>query len=107
MRPSLIVVQPRRFDLPPCIGQILEPVRVQALIPKASVETLDVAVLYRLAGLDIDQRHPALLGRRDEAPARESRTVVQPKPLRLPPLRYDPIQDPRHPQAGKRGVHLY
>ena len=78
MRPSLVVVQPPRFDLSPRVGQILEPVRVQALIPKASVETLDITVLHRLAGLDVDQRNPALLGPRNKAPAREFRAVVQP-----------------------------
>ena len=84
VRPGLVVVDPPRFDLPPRIGQVLEPVRIQALIPKASVETLDVAVLYRLAGLDVDQRYAALLGPRDEAPAREFRTVVEPKPSGFP-----------------------
>src|ERR1017187_4420558 len=106
MRPSLVVVQPPRFDLPPCIGQILEPVSVQALIPKASVETLDVAVLYRLAGLDIDQRHPGLLDPSNEGTAREYRPLIRPKPVRIPPLRCDPSQDPRHPEAGKRGPPL-
>src|SRR4051794_13768653 len=106
MRPSLVVVQPPRFDLSPRVGQILEPVRVQALIPKASVETLDVTVLYGFAGLDVDQRHSALLGPRNEATAREFRPVVQPESLRLPALRYDPVQYPRHSQAGKRRVDL-
>lgn len=90
MQPSLIVVQPPGFD-PPRIGQILKLVRVPALIPKASVETIEVTVLHWLAGLDVDQRHPALPGPRDEAAAREFRAVVQAKPIRLRALRYDPI----------------
>src|SRR5436305_14257930 len=106
MRPSLVVVQPPRFDLSPRVGQILEPIRVQALIPKPSVETLDVTVLYWLAGLDVDQRHSALLGPRNETPAREFRPVVQPQPLRLPAPRYDPVQSPRHPHPATRCVHL-
>src|SRR3954453_5503073 len=106
MRPSFVVVQPPRFDLSPRIGQVLEPVRVQALIPKASVEAFDVTVLDGLTGLDIDQRYTALLGPCNEASAREFWAVVQPKPVRLPALGDDPIQPPRHPQTRKRGIHL-
>jgi hypothetical protein len=55
--PSLVVVEPPRFDSPPRIGQVLEPVRIQALIPKASVEAFYVTVLHWFAGLDVDQRY--------------------------------------------------
>ena len=48
MRPSCIVLFPPGLDLEPCIGEREEPVLVQALISELAVETLDVAVLYRV-----------------------------------------------------------
>ena len=48
------------FDLSPCIGQIHKPVRIQAFVPESAVEALDMTVLHRLAGLNVDHRDAPL-----------------------------------------------
>ena len=45
---------PSRY-LPPCVEQVPEPARVQALVAQLSVEALHASVLRRLARLDVQQ----------------------------------------------------
>jgi hypothetical protein len=52
MRTLLVVLLPPRRDLPPRIEQILKPY-VQAFFSQSSVETFDMRVLRRLAGLNV------------------------------------------------------
>jgi len=53
MRTFFVILLSPRLDLSACVCQIHKPVRVQALIPEASVETFHVPVLHRFAGLDV------------------------------------------------------
>ena len=50
--PDLVVVLPPGGDDRPGLGHGFEPVLVETLVAELAVETLDVAVLHRLAGLD-------------------------------------------------------
>ena len=61
MRPDVVVVVSPGIDGLPGIGQILEPVFVQAIVSERTVETLDKRVLHGFAGLnEVQLRSTAL-----------------------------------------------
>ena len=53
--PVVVVFIAPRFDLPACFPEIAEPVRVQAFIAEAAVETFSECILNRLAWLDVSE----------------------------------------------------
>jgi len=55
VRSMVVVVAPPEVQLPACIGQVEEHLYVQAFVAQSPVEALDVSVLHRAAGLDVDQ----------------------------------------------------
>src|SRR5215472_1202106 len=76
VRALLIVVDPPCFDLAPGIGQILKPVRIQALVAEPAIETLDETVLHWLAGLDVYEPDLTPFRPGHETAAGEFRPVV-------------------------------
>jgi hypothetical protein len=79
MRTVLVVILPPGFDLSSCVTQTGKPVRIQAFIAQSTVEALYVGVLYRLAGLDELQPHPALFAPGCQHPTAKLRAVVRPE----------------------------
>src|SRR5712692_9824540 len=74
---TLFVVVPLPLrDLLPRIGKIAEPVLVQALVTKAPVETLHVAVLHRSSGSDRVPLQALLVGPLIDSTAHELGSVV-------------------------------
>ncbi|SEK72843.1 hypothetical protein SAMN04487787_103282 [Kosakonia sacchari] len=62
MRPTFVIVLPPGINDFPRVGNIAEPVLIQAFIPKATVKTLNKPVLRWLAQLDYAQFHSMLKG---------------------------------------------
>ena len=60
VRALLIVFIPPAGDLAACIPQVPEPTRIQAFVPQAAVKALDMAVLDRLSGLDVNEFDPPI-----------------------------------------------
>ena len=53
MRPDVVVVVSPEGQLSAGISQAVEDLLVQAFVAQAAIEGLDVAVLLRLAGIDV------------------------------------------------------
>ena len=71
VRPTLVVLDPPSFDLRFGFLNGLEPVNIQALVPKRSVERFDEAVIGRLARpIEVD-RHLVVVRPQIEDPAGE------------------------------------
>src|ERR1700722_9267019 len=105
MRSALIVVLAPSLDLAPRVGQVLKPVRVQALVAKAAVEAFDETVLRRLAGLNVDQSDAALFGPREKATAGGIRAVVDTDTSRTrPTARNHLIQHACHPRSRQTTI---
>ena len=96
MRPFAVIFHPPTLDLPLRVGQVHEPTRIQALVPKPPVEALYVAILHRLARLDMNHRDALLFAPRQEVPAGELRPVVAAHRFRLAALGNDPLQHARY-----------
>ena len=76
MRTLSVVFLSPGFNLVSGIGQIHEPVRVQAFIPESSVEAFHVTVLHRPAGLNVHQCDALSSHQPEDVPAGELRPVV-------------------------------
>ena len=99
MRPILIVLLFPNLQLCPRIRQILEPVHVQALLPQAPVERLNVGIIRRLARPRELQGN--LVGIRpeiDNPSDRQLRRAESPSDLRLTALRRRQDADQYHDQ---------
>lgn len=84
MGPDRVVVLAPRLHDGLSLGDAVEPVLVQALVPERPVETFDVGVLHRLAGLDEMQAHAALIGPGVQGLPGELRPIVHHDRLRRP-----------------------
>ena len=62
MRPDVVVVVAPQGQLSAGIGQAVEDLLVQAFVAQAAIEGLDVAVLLRLAGIDVMPFDAVLVG---------------------------------------------
>ena len=76
MRSFGVVFDPPGLDDPTGLRQRHEPVLVEALVAKLSVEAFDVSILNRLAGTDKTQTDALLVRLSVEHLAFELRTVV-------------------------------
>lgn len=93
MRSTFVVVAPPAFDLRCRLLDRLEPMDVQAFVPKRSVERLDEAVSRRhprAAEVDLD---PVMIRPEIQHPSRDLAAVVDEVPLRGPMLRHEAIAD--------------
>src|SRR5215467_6619118 len=61
MRTLSVVITSPRFNRGPRLSQAQEPVCIQALVTKSSVERLDITVLHRLAGINKAKQDFSLL----------------------------------------------
>ena len=95
MRSDLVVVSPPEFDAPSGVGEGCEPVLVEALVPEASLEVVDEAVLVRLARPD-----------EVEGGRRSDRAGVQGLPVELGPVLADEdLGKPAGPGRALQDVH--
>ena len=62
MRPDVVVVVSPSGQLAPGVGQAVEQLLVQELVPQTAVERLDEAVLLRLSGVDVMPGYLVLVG---------------------------------------------
>src|SRR5215471_17495515 len=106
VRPFAVIFHPPTLDLPLRVGQVHEPTRIQALIPKPPVEALYVAILHRLARLDMNHRDALLFAPRQEVPPGELRPVVAAHRFRLAALGNDPLQHARYLLAANPRADL-
>jgi hypothetical protein len=81
----LIVVDPPSLDLLFCVFHRDKPMLLQALLPKPSVETLDVRILNGLSRPDEVQLHPVPVCPFVHGPTGELRPVVRPEMRRNAP----------------------
>ena len=103
--PHLVVVPPPGRNLLARLVQRLEPVLVEALVPEAPVEALDVAVLHGPSWLDQEMPHAMGLRPADEGPAGELRTVVGSDGCRVAPEDRCLVQQPGHVLTADAVVH--
>jgi hypothetical protein len=96
---NLAVVLMPDGDGPARLGQGLEPVLVEALIPGFAVEALDVSVLFGLARLNQDVVDGSCLHPGHGGPAGELRSVVRPDGLWIVLEACNSRKDPGHVSA--------
>ena len=106
VRPLLVVLGAPRGDLAPRVEQVLKPTGVQALLPQPSMKTLDVRVLHRLAGLDVDHLDAPLDAPRQKLPAGKLRPVVAAQRGWFPSFLDQVVEHPRHPPAAQTRIHF-
>lgn len=80
MRPTLVVVPPPSFDLPPSVVNRFEPVNVQAFVALRTVEALDESVVDGFARSTEVETDPVVIGPQIKQMARELATVVDENP---------------------------
>src|SRR5688572_20200325 len=105
MRPLLVELPTPRFDLLPCVRQVGEPVKVQALVAELAVEALDERVLHGLAGPDEVQLHSALIRPGVERLAGELRSVVADDQFRRSAHDNELFENTRYATTADRRVH--
>src|SRR5690348_5689341 len=104
MRTLSVVITSPRFNRGPRLGQAQEPVRIQALVTKSSVERLDMTVLHRLTGINKAEQDLSLLTPSPHHSAHKLRTMIHPDLLRLAPTFHQPLQHPDDPQGRQAGI---
>jgi hypothetical protein len=105
VRPHFVVVALPGSDLLAGLVQRLDPLLVQALVPKPTVEALDVAVLHRSPRLDQDVPDAVALRPGDESSAGELRPVVRAHSCRVAPEPRRLVQQPSHVLPADAVVH--
>ena len=105
VRTLLVVVLLPLRDLFPRIGQIAEPVFVQALIAKTPVETLHVTILHRSSGLTLWPMQGATAMSLIAKMAQHR--AIDPLSLRLRSKQLRPLSDrATYPAVLMTGVHV-
>jgi hypothetical protein len=98
VRPALIVVAAPRFDLGPSVGQRQEPVRIQTLVARATIERFYKGIVGRLARAAEVQRDAVLVRPAVECLRDELGAAVDPDRFRSAAKRGDTtiaVPDPR------------
>lgn len=95
MRSGLVIVLPPVINDFPGMKNIAEPVFIQALIPKATVETLNKSVLRWLTWLDKSQLHTMLKGPLIERAAGKFRALISSYCRRIATKERDAVQNTR------------
>ncbi len=100
---AIVILLPLR-DLFPRVGQISEPVLVEALVPEAPVEALDVAILHRTSWLDRVPVKSLLVCPLIDGTAEELRPVVR-ADLPWQPAHVS-FQHSHHAHSAEGGIDL-
>ena len=90
MRSILIVIRPPVFDPAASICHRQEPRRVQAFLPKPTVERFDEGIVSRFSRPREFQCHAVQVRPLVQHAARKLRAIVHPKALRLAPKADNP-----------------
>lgn len=104
MRPDVVVVVTPERQRSAGVGEGVEYLLVEAFIPQTAVERLDVAVLLRLAGIDVVPLDLVVVCPFQNGLARELRAIVR---NYAGGFAIDPdqgIQLPRDPGPGDAGI---
>ncbi len=97
----MVVVDPPGFDNSAGVGQVEEPVFVEAFILEFAVEGLDKGVPDRLVGIDEVQAHALAIGSFVGRLADHLGTIVQDDLLGQPAGLRKPLEDAHDPGAGQ------
>ena len=103
MRPILVVLSPPSLQFLPGVRQIIEPVHVQAFVPKAPVERLDERIVRRLSGLDEVESHAGSPGPEEHRLGSELRAIVEHQGPGQWPGRAELVEIPGQTGAGDLG----
>ena len=104
MRAAGVVVHPPRLDEGAGRRQAPEQMLVQALVAQAAVDTLDGAVLLRLAGRDVVPLNCTLFLPAQDGVRGQLGAVVRADHQQLAPAGDDRVEFTRDPPPGQRGV---
>lgn len=104
MRPDIVVIVAPEGQRSAGIGQAVEDLFVETFVAQASVEGLNVAVLLRLAGVDVMPLDLVLVCLFQDRFARELRSVVGNYTTGFPIGPNQSIQLPCDPGPGDAGV---
>lgn len=74
---------------------------VQALIPEAAIETLDIRILGRLAWVDEIQLNAVVIGPGIKRSTAKLRSIVDDQNVRVSPLACNPVQQFHDPLYGQ------
>jgi len=99
VRALRVVVDPPFLDDLAGLLDAGEQVQVQASFAEAPVETLDIRIPGRLAGIDETKMHPVVVGPSTERPTAQFRTVVDDQDVGVSPLAGDALQHAHDPLA--------
>ena len=100
-----MVVDAPRFKTAPGLGEIDEPLFIQARIPEFAIEALHQGVLTRLPLLDKPEPDPRALRPEEQDLAGELWPVIQHNGLWTAPLDGQSLQEPADAFARNRKVH--
>src|SRR5690606_20365447 len=111
MRPDVVVVVAPQGQLSAGIGQAVEDLLVQAFVAQAAIEGLDVAVLLRLAGIDVMPFDAVLVGPLQDRLAGELGSVVADEASRFAVdanqgVKFSRHSGPRYAGVGNQGQVL-
>jgi hypothetical protein len=101
-----IVVDPPVFDDLAGLADAGEPVLVQAFLAVSAVETLDVGVLGRFAGIDEIQLDAVIIGPSVKRPPAQFRAVIDDQDIGISPLTGHALQHIDDPLARQRKIHF-
>jgi hypothetical protein len=100
---SVVIVTPA-LDGGSCARQAKKPVGVEAFISKSAVERFEVAILHRLAWLDIAQQNPMLFAPGAQSTRDELRAVIDMDLFRKPSRERELLEDADHAQFWQTGI---
>jgi len=96
---TLVLLSPR-FDLFLGIGDIREPVGIQALVPQTPIEAFHAAALHGPAGLNVNQPDLAILAPSQKMATGKLGSVIASHSLGRAALLNNPFQRSRHASAS-------
>src|SRR5215467_5742264 len=106
MRTLSVVITSPRFNRGPRLSQAQEPVCIQALVTKSSVERLDITVLHGLAGINKAKHDVSLLTPGSHRPAHKFGSMIHPDLLRPASACAQLLQDANDAQRGQARIHF-
>ena len=99
------------FNFPPVGGfpyliQIAEQIQIEHFVTIGFVETFDISILIRLAGLNVLNLHPVFFSPSNEFTAEKFGAVIGSQCFRQPTLQAEPLKHSDQALTSNRGVDL-
>jgi len=106
MRALLVVLDHPPVGGFPHLGKISKEIQIEYLLPIGAVEALDIGILVRFAGLNVQNEHSGGFIPGHEVSTQEFGSVIYTQHIRQAPFAAELLKHPDEPAAGDRGVDL-